>query len=302
MNPQVSIENFHTGMMPQIVSLFSSFFPPQDRLLTSDYNNWLYLENPFGVAQVVSVTDGTDWVGFMALIPIVFERRDSQLKAYFGVNVLVHPQYFGKNIFGRMIVAAREHVAKEGAALMGHPNDMAVVMWRRKKMHFHNPLRPAWLGPQSPGRGVKRNIVDHLELDSPLWGALKKQRQESTQWQLQISPEFLTWRFLKHPTNHYRVYWLETDGQAVGVQITKSMRHAIHLLLDSFVLSPYARRAQRGLPWLTLSMRPRNNGDWFNDGFWSLPVKKQMPFFLTNDSQQLNSDELMSLGLTASDL
>lgn len=302
MSKNLYIEDFHPGLMDRLFSLFGSYFQADDRLLTEAYNHWLYLQNPLGVAKAVWVSEGDDWIGFMALIPVMLERQDRQLKSYFVVNVLVHPRHQGKNIFWRMIKAAREHVGDEGASLMGHPNDLAHKVWRRAGMHFHQSLRPWWLVPSIARRGIDRRTVEHLDVHSPLWEELGTQRNSASEWQLQVSPDFLKWRFFDHPTNQYRVYWLEAKGKAVGVQFTKSMRHGVQLLVDSFVLSPYKHLALRGLPLTTLSMRPGDTTARFSDGFLRLPVKKEIPFFLTNEALPVEEWEVASLGLSVSDI
>ena len=301
MTQKVEIHEFSPEMMTRLVALFGTYFAPDDRLLSAEYNSWLYLDNPFGVAKAVTVSENGEWIGFMALVPLELQRSTGILSAYFVVNVLVHPLHHGKNIFGRMIGAARDYARDRDCALMGHPNDMALKSWQRAGMNFLSPLRVSWPAPSPWARAIKRRVVRSLDSSDPLWQTLELQRKAATGWQVRVSPDFLTWRFLQHPTNSYQLELLETDGVSIGIRILKEMRHGIRILVDSFVLSSYERRGLRGLPWRTLAMRPRNNGAVDSRGFLFLPLKKQIPFFLTYDAAPIGFDEVADIGLTGSD-
>lgn len=256
MTEKLSLENFNVEMMPKLVELFSSYFGPDDRLLSEGYNSWLYSKNPFGPAKVTVISENDKWLGFMALIPVRFQRKGSCLSGYFGANVLVHPEQHGKNMFGKMISAAHGLLAKENMVLMGHPNRMAIRSWQRAGMTFFQPLKLWWIVPRRLTRGITRSVVKSLDGDSDLWRALEAQRMQASSWEVVISAEILKWRFLDHPTNSYELHWLEAEGVPVGVQIMKKMRYGISLLIDSFVLDEYAERVLGGLPWRTLSLKP----------------------------------------------
>lgn len=301
MSLEVSIEDYADHQHGPLFELFASYFQPDDRLLTVAYTRWLYAENPFGPALMVSVTEGERWVGFMAMIPVELARRGKRLRAYYVVNVLVHPQFHGKHLFGRMITAAKALVTAKGAALMGHPNDMALKSWQRARMHFHESLRPSLALPVPWARGVSaRTVREAGQLDASA-SVLADIASQAERWCVAATPEYLDWRYLRHPSNAYGVQVLAARGAPAGVQITKRVRPGVRLLVDQFVQAHQARGATGLLPPLTLCFWPDSLTKEQAGAVLPLPWKKRIPFFLTRSPDPEESASVASLGLSASD-
>ena len=301
MSLDVSIENYSEHHIEPLFELFRSYFQPDDRLLTTAYTRWLCAENPFGLARMVKVTDKVRWVGFMAMIPVQLTRRSESLRAFYVVNVLVHPEFHGKHLFGRMITAAKALVEAEGAALMGHPNDMALKSWQRARMHFHEPLRPnlALPIPWAPGLStLKVTEADQLLASA---APLANITSQSECWRVAATPSYLNWRYLRHPTNVYTVQVLAAEGISVGVQITKRVRPGARLLVDQFVQPKHAKMATLLLPPFTLCFWPESGAADRSAAVWALPWKKRIPFFLTRPLSPELSVSVANLGLSASD-
>ena len=295
------IENYAVKDLEPKFELFASYFQPDDKLLTSTYTRWLYAENPFGSALMVRVTDGTRWLGFMAMIPVELARCGKRLRTYYVVNVLVHRQFHGKHLFGRMITAAKALVTAEGAALMGHPNDMALKSWQRARMHFHEPLRPSLALPVPWGRSLSASTVKEVgQLDASA-SVLADIAAQSQSWCVAATPEYLDWRYLRHPSNTYGVQVLAARGTPAGVQITKRVRLGVRLLVDQFVQAQQTRAATGLLPPLTLCFWPESFEREQAGAVLPLPWKKRLPFFLTRSSDLEESASVARLGLSASD-
>ena len=298
---EVSIEDYADKDIEPMFELFASYFPADDRLLTSAYTRWLYAENPFGPALMVRVTEGERWVGFMAMIPVELARCGKRLRTYYAVNGLVHPQFHGQNLFGRMITAAKTLVTAEGAALMGHPNHMALKSWQRAQMHFHEPLRPSLALPMPWGRGISaRTVREAVQLDASA-SVLENIASHSESWRVAATPEYLDWRYLRHPSSTHRVQVLEARGTPVGVQITKKVRLGVRLLVDQFVQAQQTRGAIGLLPPLTLCFWPESFTREQAGAVLPLPWKKRIPFFLTHSPDPEKSVGVARLGLSASD-
>lgn len=297
----MSIENYADKDLEPMFELFASYFTSDDRLLTSAYTRWFYAENPFGPALMVRVTEGTRWVGFMAMIPVELARCGKRLRTYYVVNVLVHPQFHGKHLFGRMITAAKALVTAEGAALMGHPNDMALKSWQRAHMHFHEPLRPSLALPVPWGRSVSASTVKEVgQLDASA-SVLTDIAAQSQSWCVAATPEYLDWRYLRHPSNTYGVQALAARGAPAGVQITKRVRPGVRLLVDQFVQAQQTRAAIGLLPPLTLCFWPESFTKEQAGAVLPLPWKKRIPFFLTRSPDPEESATVARFGLSASD-
>ena len=301
MSLKVSIDDYADHQHEPLFKLFASYFQPDDRLLTPAYTQWLCAENPFGPALMVRVTEGARWVGFMAMVPVELARRGQRLRAYYVVNVLVHPQFHGKNLFGRMITAAQAVATAEGAALMGHPNDMALKSWQRARMHFHEPLRPSLALPVPWGHGLSASTVREVgQLDASA-AVLADIASQSQSWCVAATPKYLDWRYLRHPSNTYRVQVLASRGAAAGVQVTKRVRPAVRLLVDQFAQAQLTKGAIGLLPPLTLCFWPESLTRENSGAVLLLPWKKRIPFFLTRSPDPEESASVARLGLSASD-
>lgn len=301
MTADVVIESFNNDDLEPLRQLFASYFPPGDRLLTPEYSRWLYGDNPFGRALMVKVLEGARWVGFMAMIPVTLNKGGEDLSAYYVVNVLVHPDFHGKHLFGRMIKAAMVRVAQEKAALLGHPNDMALKSWQRARMQFHEPLRPSIAWPRLWPKAVRaREVTTPSDLSSSA-AALVDITTQSDQWRVAATPDYLVWRYLRHPSNSYVVQVLSAKGQAVGVQVTKAVKPGLRLLVDQFVHAKDAKDATALLPPLTICFWPESLTAAMSGAVGPLPWKKRVPFFLTRPQQQESSSNLARIGLSASD-
>lgn len=301
MNLDVSIEDYGDHQLPSLFELFSSYFKPDDRLLTAAYTQWLYADNPFGLARMVKVTEGRRWVGFMALIPVQLTRQGESLRAFFVVNVLVHPAFHGKHLFGRMITAAQKLAEAEGAALMGHPNDMALKSWQRARMHFHEALRPSLAWPRLWARGMSAHRVRKAGQLQEIAGVLTSVATQSASWRVAATPAYLDWRYLQQPSNTYSLQILTAQAAPAGVQVTKRVRPGVWLLMDQFVSAEHAQFATSLLPPLTLCFWPDSITHEMSGSVWALPWKKRIPVFFTRSLAPEAPTGVARLGLSASD-
>jgi GNAT superfamily N-acetyltransferase len=301
MSLEISICEFNANQFDRLAELFSSYFKSGNKLLDCTYITWLYGQNPFGPARMVIASEADRWVGFMAMVPTNFVKQGEQLLAYYVVNVLVHPEFHGKHVFGRMITAAKEHVKTKNAVLMGHPNDLAIKSWQRAKMHFVEQLKAGISAPRLRPRGVGVVEVTCIDQLLPVWPVLKARALESDHWCLAASGEYINWRYLTHPVNNYRIQMVEVAGTPVGFMVTKKVRPGISLLLDQFLVDRHTRAALACLPWLTVSFKPQSVLSELSGVIWSLPIKKQIPFFFTKYDQPVVASEVLYQGLSASD-
>jgi GNAT superfamily N-acetyltransferase len=302
MSIEVSIDNFDMSQFDNLATLFGSYFKPNDKLLTKDYTEWLYARNPFGPAKMVKAVEGGRWIGFMAMIPVQLVRRDARLVAYYVVNVLVHPQYQGKHIFGRLITAAKELVKAENAALMGHPNDMALKQWQRSRMNFHEALKPSLVVPKLFSKGVNARVVQDAKQLNSVLPALQAQAQQSDRLNIAVTQDYINWRYLERPANNYRVQLIEVDGVPAGFVFSKKVRIGLSLLVDQFMLNQHVPDGLSRLPWFTVSFKPESSTRELSKSLRLLPIKKQIPFFFTHFQQTYSAHDVMYLGLSASDI
>lgn len=298
----VKVEAFEEGMTPNLMRLFQTYFDDGSNLLNPNYIKWLYQQNPFGRAKVVYICQDDQWVGFMALIPVILRKNSDDLSAYFVVNVLVDPSHQGRNLFARMITAACEFAKNEKSALLGHPNAAAHKFWQRKKMHFHEELRPALVMPGLSRWAITSQKVNSSDIIDGASHFLRKIGNENRHWKVLLTPEYLQWRFLEHPSNCYTVQVLSKNERVIGVQITKRLRTGANLLIDQFVEARFKDQALARLPIFTVCFVPDAIVSEMTSALFRLPIKKRIPFFLTNFSEKILSEDASEMLLTASDL
>jgi GNAT superfamily N-acetyltransferase len=301
MSLDISIEQFDIRHFGRLAELFGSYFKLGDKLLDSTYSKWLYGQNPFGSSRMVIASDAGRWVGFMAMVPAHLFKQGTQVIVYYVVNVLVHPEFHGKHVFGRMITAAKELAQKQNTVLMGHPNDMAIKSWQRSKMHFVEPLRAGLVVPRFHPRGVEVVEVTRIDQLLPVWPMLKAQIFHADHWCLGVTGDYVAWRYLTHPVNQYRIQRVDVAGSSVGFMVTKKVRPGVSLLVDQFLVDCHTSTALACLPWLTVSFRPQTVMRELSGAIWPLPIKKQLPFFFTKCEQPANASDVMYLGLSTSD-
>ena len=298
---KITIDTFNTDQLHRHDELFRAAFRTGDTLINKAYLLWLYKENPFGFARMVRAIEGERWIGFMAMIPLRLVRRDAQLPCYCVVNVVVHPNYRGQNIFGRMIVSAVQLATTEDAMLVGYPNDMALKSWQRAGMHFQTRLRPCLVAPTLPIKGVHTREINETDTLKPSLVPLQEQGLQGHRWRLFLSADYINWRYLRHPVNHYRIQQIEVGATPAGFMVSRRVRLGVNVLVGDFTIERFAVHALRNLPLLTVVFQPDVSTLELPRGLWSLPVKKRIPFFCTHYRQRLNVRDTESLGLSVSD-
>ena len=302
MSINCSTSTFEIGQFTSLFDLFSENFAPHDKVLTKSYSEWLYLNNPFGPAKIVTAKEEEDgrWLGFMAMVPVRLTRRGEVRTAYFVVNVLVRRKQRGKNIFGMMIEKAMEYVKTERAIMMGHPNSMAYGAWERAAMHFQPPLKSYFVIPkfvQWNTSVLEVRKVSGLEQFIKVFNEHERQSQDL---QVVLSEEYLEWRYLRHPINSYRLRVTNIKEDQVGFTVSKKMHANLNMLIDQFTLNDYMEASLGGAPRFTVAFLP----EALTQGcrrLWAVPTRKMLRFFCTDYEKPIGGSEVMRLGLSASD-
>jgi len=302
MSIHCSTSTFDIGQFSSLAELFSEHFAPHDKVLSKTYSEWLYLNNPFGPAKIVTAKEEEDgpWLGFLAMVPVSLARRDEVRTGYFVVNVLVQRKQRGKNIFGMMIEKAMEYVKTERAILMRHPNSMAYGAWQRAAMHFQPPLKSYFVIPKI----IQWNaVVLQVRKISGLEQFIKvfnEQTQKSQEWQVILSEDYLEWRYLRHPTNSYCLREMKIKGDHVGFIVSRKVRANLNMLIDHFTLSGYMEASLSSAPLFTVAFLPEALAQVCRK-LWAMPTRKTLPFFCTDYEKPIRAPEVMRLGLSASD-
>jgi len=101
MDTQIKIMGCNSSHLEHLVELGRTYYPIGHPILTKEFLNWLYLDNPAGPATLVFAEEGGCWIGLIALIPIILEYKGNLQKACFAVNVLTHPDHRTKTYLSK---------------------------------------------------------------------------------------------------------------------------------------------------------------------------------------------------------
>lgn len=287
---------FEAGLehLDMLMELGRHHYPAGHPALDPRFLTWFYLRNPAGPARLVVAREGAQWIGLIVLIPVPLQVDGQAQRACFAVNVLTHPAHRGKNLFSKMIGAAREVLVAEGTWLMGHPNGNALPGWKRQKMQFRPPLKLFMARFALPFSGIRAHPVrtlEHLQaLSATLWD------NTATGASLCRSPQWLHWRFLEPPHRQYDMRAITECGRMLGLRVTRRFKPGVDLMVDWVAMPEDESRLIGSAARPTLVMHPGGV-----PGCWSLPARRDLPFFASSWDENAALTDVAAITLAASD-
>lgn len=294
------LETFDVAQIEKITDLFATAFPRSHHSRNPKYLRWLLADNPAGHAKVIFIEKHESWVAFMAMIPVRLRVGARKALGYYVVDVLVHPEYQGNHLFSRMITTAKEYCASTAADLIGHPNSLAKPFWRRARMKFRDSLRPMVAVPSILKRDFRTRYADLSTVPEPFGSAVNAGASLEREVRVDADGDYVRWRYLSHPINHYLIQVLSQNQRPVGIQILKSVRPGVKILMDQFLASEKKESALKVLPPVTICFVPESAAESFRPRLQPLPTTRRLPYFLTPGDSTVSQSEAL-LGLSASD-
>lgn len=269
--------------------------------MRSEYLVWLYIKNVFGRAKGVFVRIDGRLIGFMALVPVRVLHGQSDILAHYVVNVLVHPDHQGKNLFSRMITVAVDFSKQGRFALIGHPNDQALKFWQRKRMAFQDELHPRLILPYYNSNFRKTYRIDsESELDE-CFGRGSDFGASGDGLSVDVSPEYIKWRFASHPSNRYIIVAGRLRDGGMVIQVVRRLSFGKHMLIDVFHSGRTQQISAAGLPLVTASFRPSSEAVSVAHGEFAIPLRKRIPYFVSMFDLLPAGSNVAMPGLSASD-
>jgi len=199
-----------------------------------------------------------------------------------------------------MIEKAIEYVKTERAILMGHPNLMAYGAWVRAAMHFQPPLKPYLVIPKIVQWNDTIREIRQASVVQKVIFYFNDQGQEKREWRIKLTVEYLEWRYIRHPTNHYSLRAINVKNEPVGIVIAKKIHTGVNMLIDQFSLNGYMEASLGGAPSFTVAFLPEALSQGCGR-LWAVPLRKALPFFCTDYENPIEALEVKRLGLSASD-
>jgi hypothetical protein len=172
---------FETYFMEKYVQLFSQCFPAGSKF-NINYLDWLYRQNPNGLAIGFDAWDGDKLAAHYVLIPIDANIAGLKMRVLLSLNTATHPNYQGRGLFVNL--AERTYAVASGlgfGAVYGIANANSTPGFTRK-------LGFQFLGPLDAKVGFGSLSID---LDR-----VEKESQFRTCW----TKDSIEWRCL-NPNN-----------------------------------------------------------------------------------------------------
>ena len=291
----------------RLLELSASYYPEGHQLRRADYLEWLYVHNPHGRAKLVVIIepDGS-YSGMTALVPFRVVLGNQTIGTRYILNVLVHPAQRGRNLFFHMMTAAVAEAHKHGEWAIGHPNDASYPVCIKTNMKFRAGtnllVRPPGFGGRLRGY---RCVWQAGDSDNHLmgydFGTLAEWRRSIGHPVLLADEEFLRWRYTRHPTRSYRLYFRLEKGRLTDYFVMRRIYIGFNLAVDwqgseIWRLGPSVPRATTLVPWPNAAIpRPRF--------LFNLGLAKKKYRFYTTVAAGLDDDEPCSyMTLGASDI
>jgi hypothetical protein len=231
----IAYHPFDTIDRAKLARLLASEYAPGHDTLNPAFLDWLYRDNPAGMAGFIVARDAVgEYRGIVGVVPYRLTWGQRPMTAYLALHVLVDKAARGASLFGRMIVVLNNHLAARETFLFGHPNPAAMPSWERNGMRFIDGYALGWNGRLFDTRlNSYRQITKSEGLGGFDFSALAEWRAGLGKPVLSVDRAFLEWRYLSHPTRRYLVA-LRTQGSEVRgyVAIARSAKAGMDVIVD----------------------------------------------------------------------
>jgi len=244
--------------MEKILSLRKNVFGEMERdKLQPEFWKWEFLEGPDGKGFIYVVEVGGRVIGHFADIPRRFSVDGKVVLGTLSLDLMVHPDYWRKGIFAAMGRYGALRVKQgNGLFMTAFPIRLETILGLRKigwkdvvklpvlvyPIRFHGILNryfhfpPLSLLAGGIARffyflvfgGKKKKEMNGFEIEKI--DGFDDQFDQFWQKALSLYPimgvrnrNYLTWRYLRHPTRHYAIYRAKKRGEMRGYIVLRKV-------------------------------------------------------------------------------
>jgi len=233
----MTIQKYEDWMRPQVVALFDLEYATGAAQFDTLFGQ--FYEQEFQRTNCIRIValDGERVAGFQSFFywPVVIGGKEVQ--SYQSGNSLVHPDYRGKGLFGKMLNYIHEPESGFNAELLiGFPVEASYNSFMRNG--WKNPFNLQWyIKPLNPVRSFFSNPEKQLQ---KAWGDRKKsdfKADLSTVYVAQRT-DFDTYRFAYETGDFYR-FTFESDGKKAYFELKAQRRKRIirELVIGKFLVT-----------------------------------------------------------------
>lgn len=244
--------------MRGILSLRGAVFREEEKdKMDPRFWGWEFLEGPDGQGLIYIVEDGSKIVGHFADVPRWFSVQGEPVLGTLSLDLMVHPDYWRRGIFEALGRYGIERVRKQnGLFLIAFPIRRETIQGLKKigweevaklpvlvypvrfsgiiNRYLHFPLLSLLAGGVARllfflfrrlerGNGTEKIEIEEMRL-------LDDQFDHFWQKALSLYPimgvrnrNYLTWRYLRHPTRTYAIYRAKKSGEMKGYIVLRKV-------------------------------------------------------------------------------
>jgi len=218
---------------------------------------WEYEQGPYGKAFIYIVEEGGRCIGHLADFPKQFSVNGKVVPGTFHLELMVHPDYWRKGIFHEMEKYAVQHVKNENKLLMTACTVRQESINGLKKVGWKPVCQLPVLVFPIRFRGILNRYLHSQSLNFLVGGVTRffyfllyglKRKKETGGveiekvsqlddsfdhfWQKALSlysiigirnRNYLTWRYLQHPTRNYTIYRAKKNGGMTGYIVLRKV-------------------------------------------------------------------------------
>ena len=244
--------------LKEILSLRKIVFGEMEKdKLDERFWRWEFEEGPEGRAFIYIVEDESKIIGHFADIPRQFSVEGGVVLGTLSLDLMVHPDYWRKGIFAAMGKYGAQRVKQEnGLFLTAFPIRLETIQGLRKigwkgvaelpvlvypirfrgilNRYLHFPPLSLLAGGVArffyllPYGLKRRKGIEGIEIEEV--GLLDDQFDGFWQKVLSLYPimgirnrNYLTWRYLQHPTRNYTIYRAKKSGEMKGYIVLRKV-------------------------------------------------------------------------------
>lgn len=221
---------YQTGNEQSILELFEKSF---NRVLSKDWWNWRCLQNPAGQALIELAWDENLLVGHYVVTPIVTFVHGKSVLCGSTSTIMVHPDYRGRGIFGRLGERTEARMIEAGYDLTtSFPNNLSHAPYVKKLKSvdiyeipfFRLPLTASLCFP-TPSEHLEEVIEFDKQFDA-FW----EQSKENYEVITARDRLTLTWRYLMNKVEAYQVFKWNDAGVMKGYMVIKQYGNEIQII------------------------------------------------------------------------
>lgn len=230
MKARFEVRPYQTGEERHIFELFRACF---GRDLSEKHWRWRYLENPVGPGVICLAWDGDTLVAHHAVSCVGLRVQGQTCVLGLGGGAMTHPSYRGYGLYRQAAQWTWERMAERNmpvAVAFANPFSHRLIVRDLEFVDLYEiPTFRLSLPPASDSLGSTGRIMELEDVDDRfdrLWIRVRDDYGVIAQ----RDRAYLRWRYVRHPTERYRILAYLDREQLLGYVVVKRYQEELHVV------------------------------------------------------------------------